>query len=376
MLEQRGVPVHTSTLLDSREAAIAYPRADLRLVVCHECGLLTNAAFDAASHDYSASYEEVQSFSPRFRAYASELARTLVERHALKGRDVFEIGSGRGDFLLEVCALTGGAGYAVDPSFREERLKGPAADRVTVERVFFAPEHVPSGVAAVLCRHTLEHVYDVSRFLRAVRQGLDRAPDAVAVFEVPDTARVLRETAFWDLFYEHCSYFTAGSLARAFRAAALVPERLERTFDDQYVVVTARARRPGEGGTLELEETPAEITELAASFAERVDQARERWTGVLQAVRERGDRAVIWGAGSKGVGFLSNLGLSDQIVYAVDMNPAKHGMFMPGTGQEIVAPSKLVDIRPSVVVVMNPAYRDEIADDLDQLGVEAEVLTL
>jgi hypothetical protein len=376
VLEQRATPIHTSTLLDSRAAALAYPRADLSLSICRDCGLLTNTAFDAPGHDYSASYEEVQAFSPRFRAYTADLARNLVERHALEGRDVFEIGSGRGDFLLELCALTGGMGYAVDPSFREERLEGPAAARVTVARAFFEPQQVPEGVAAILCRHTLEHVHDVSAFLGDVRLGLERAPDAVVVFEVPDTLRVLRETAFWDLFYEHCTYFTPGSLARAFRSAGLTPVSLERTFDDQYLVLTARGGQPREGMPLPAEEEAAEVVGLAAQFASGVERARERWGSLLRAARGRGEAAVIWGAGSKGVGFLSTLGLSDEIACAVDVNPAKHGMFMPGTGHEIVAPERLVEIRPSIVVVMNPAYREEIGNNLAQLGVEAEVLAL
>ena len=32
--------------------------------------------------------------------------------------------------------------------------------------------------------------------------------------EVPDTMRILVEGAFWDVYYEHCSYFTLGSLGR------------------------------------------------------------------------------------------------------------------------------------------------------------------
>jgi SAM-dependent methyltransferase len=376
VFEQSDVPIHTSTLLASREQAIAYPTADLRLVVCRDCGLMTNAAFDAPGHDYSASYEEVQSFSPRFRTYLSELAETLVRRHSLTGRDVFEIGCGRGDFLLEVCALTGAAGYGVDPSFRETSLEGPGSARVTVQRAFFTAEHVPAGIAAVLCRHTLEHVHDVSTFLRALREGVEPTPGAAIVFEVPDTLRVLQEAAFWDIFYEHCSYFTTGSLARAFRSAGLVPERLERTFDDQYVVVTAHAGRPGEGAPLPAEEEPGEVVDLALTFARTVGRAREEWGARLAAARARGERAVIWGAGSKGVAFLSMLGLADEVAFAVDVNPAKHGMFMPGTGHEIVAPERLTEIRPGVVIVMNPVYADEIKQDLSRLGLDANVLTL
>lgn len=370
------MPVHTSVLLDTREQALGYPRADLLLAVCEECGLVTNTAFDALQHDYSASYLEVQAFSPRFREYQAELARVLVERHDLERRDVVEIGCGRGDFLLEFCARTGAAGLGIDPSFRESRLEGPASERVAVVRAFFAPEHVPEGAGALLCRHTLEHVHDVGGFLAAVRAGLERARDAVVVLEVPDTDRVLRETAFWDLFYEHCSYFTAGSLARSFRRAGLVPTRLERTFDDQYLLVTASAGRPDEGAPLPLEEEPGEVVELARRFAREVRGARERWGKLLRAARARGETAVIWGAGSKGVAFLTMLGLADEIAYAVDVNPAKHGMFMPGTGHEIVAPETLVEVRPSIVVAMNPAYRAEIARDLATLGLDAELLVL
>ena len=376
VLEQRAVPIHTSALLDSQDAALSYPRADLRLMACRTCGLLTNTAFDAPGHDYTASYEEVQSFSPRFREYASELTRTLVERHALEGRDVFEIGSGRADLLVQICAATGGNGYAVDPSFREERLEGPAGSRVTVERAFFSPEHVPSSAAMLLCRHSLEHVHDVGGFLGSVREGLERTPGAVVVFEVPDTLRVLKETAFWDLYYEHCSYFTPGSLARGFRAAGLIPTRLELTFDDQYVLITAEAGEAGDGSPLPLEEEPGQVVDLAAGFARGVQSAREHWGGLLQSARERGETAVIWGAGSKGVGFLSMLGVAESVSYAVDVNPAKHGMFLPGTGHEVVSPERLREIQPNIVIVMNPTYAGEIGDSLAQLGVAANVLTL
>lgn len=370
------MPIHTSTLLPSREEALDYPRGDLELVVCAECGLATNVAFDAPTHDYSASYEEVQAFSPRFREYQQTLAQTLVERHGLAGRDVLEIGCGRGDFLLELCAATGARGYGVDPSFREDRLEGEAADRVSVERAFFAPAHVPPGVGAIVCRHSLEHVHDVQGFLHMLRVGLDRAPDAVVVFEVPDTWRVLEEMAFWDLFYEHCSYFTAGSLARAFRAAGVIPRTLERTFDDQYLLLSATAGGVDEREALALEEPAADVVALSARFADGIRLAREKWSGLLGEAHARGERAVIWGAGSKGVGFLSTLGLADEVTCAVDVNPAKHDMYMPGTAHEIVAPERLSELRPGLVIVMNPAYETEIRRDLVKLGVEAQVVSL
>lgn len=363
-------------LLPSREDAVSYPTADLVLEVCETCGLVTNSAFDSAEHDYSASYLEVQAFSPRFRSYLAELSATLVERHCLRGRAVVEIGCGRGDFLLALCARTRAAGYGVDPSFAEDRLSGPAADLVRVERAFFESRHVPKGVGAILCRHTLEHIHEVSDFLGQVRSGLERAPDAVVVFEVPDAERVFVEAAFWDVFYEHCSYFTPGSLARAFRLAGLRPTRLERVFDEQYLLLTAERSRRGHGEPLPLEEPVEETLVRVRRFSSAIEETRKRWSERLRELNERGERIVIWGAGSKGVGFLTMLALSEEVACAVDVNPAKHGMFMPGTGHEIVPPERLRALRPSLVVVMNPAYQQEIEQELRRLDVHARVASL
>ena len=71
--------------------------------------------------------------------------------------------------------------------------------------------------------------------------------------------------------------------------------------------------------------------------------------------------------------FLAFLGVRDEVSCVVDVNPAKQGMFVPGSGQEIVAPERLRDVAPELVIVMNPAYAEEIRGDLDRLGVTADV---
>ena len=70
----------------------------------------------------------------------------------------------------------------------------------------------------MLCRHTLEHIAPTGRFLRTIRNVIGDRSDTVVLFELPDAVRILREGAFWDINYEHCSYFSPGSLSRLFRA--------------------------------------------------------------------------------------------------------------------------------------------------------------
>ena len=73
---------------------------------------------------------------------------------------------------------------------------------------------------------------------------LFRSRPVTLFFELPDTERVLDECAFWDIYYEHCSYFTPGSLERLFRRSGFEVTRQWKAFDDQYLMLEAR---PGAG---------------------------------------------------------------------------------------------------------------------------------
>ena len=97
------VPVHSCRLVGSRAEAKTFPRGSLRLGFCPSCGFISNTAFDSSVQDYAESYEETQGFSPRFRAFAHDLAAQLVAKYELHGKELFEIGCGKGEFLVEMC---------------------------------------------------------------------------------------------------------------------------------------------------------------------------------------------------------------------------------------------------------------------------------
>jgi hypothetical protein len=67
---------------------------------------------------------------------------------------------------------------------------------------------------------------------------------------------------------------------------------------------------------------------------------------------------------------------ADRIECAVDINPHKRGLHVPGSGHPVVAPSDLVEMRPTTAVVLNPLYVDEVRHQLVDLGLSTEVVTL
>jgi FlaA1/EpsC-like NDP-sugar epimerase len=221
---------------------------------------------------------------------------------------------------------------------------------------------------------TLEHIHETADFVSMVRRSLSGSEETIVFFQVPDMSRILRDVAFWDIYYEHCSYFSQGSLARLFRSCGFEVIKLATEYDNQYLMIEARPASGGSAVLLAQEKDLGRLREEVAYFAANYEDKLERWRRDLEKMRQSGQRAVIWGAGSKAVAFLTTLGIQDEIEYAVDINPYKHGTYMAGTGHEIVAPAFLQAYKPDVVIVMNPIYCREIQQDLDQLGVTTTLM--
>ncbi len=370
------IPVHSCLLVDQRTAALEFPTHDLRLGYCRRCGFITNTVFDPTVHNYSQQYEETQGFSPTFSRFARSLAQRLVEQHHLRGKTVLEIGCGKGEFLVLLCELGAARGIGIDPSYIPERTRSQAAARIEFIRDFYGPQYAHLTADFVCCRHTLEHIAPTGEFVRALRASLDGRPETVVFFELPETLRILREGAFWDIYYEHCSYFTPGSLARLFRAAGFDVSALELAYDDQYILLTATPAPQPTAARLELEDDLQATHQALADFARRCGERLARWRSYLSQAADEGRRVVLWGSGSKAVAFLTTLGVRDEIEYVVDINPHKHGCYLPVSGQRIVGPEFLREYRPDAVIVMNPIYCDEIGAMLGELGLRVELLSV
>jgi SAM-dependent methyltransferase len=375
--EELSVPRNSCLLLGSDEAR-EFPRGDLSLHFCRTCGFVANAAFRPSSSEYSSRYEETQGFSGTFNDFAWDLAKRWVERYDLQGRSVLEIGCGKGEFLEMMCEAGVGSAIGIDPSAHPERRRSEAAQRIEWITDFYSDAYAHLEADAVVCRHTLEHIPDAGDFVRGLRRTLGDRTDTIVLFELPDVHRVLEDVAYWDIYYEHCSYFSAGSLARLFRSSGFEVLDLSLDYDDQYILIETRpVDGPVEGPTFALEDDLEAMEAAAMRYSAARDELLDHWRTRLTELHASGGRAVIWGSGSKGVSFLTALGDAAGAVHAaVDVNPHKHGMYMAGTGQEIVAPARLAEAPPDLVVVMNAVYVPEIREELERMHLSPEVVGL
>ena len=351
LAHRRAVPVLQNAVHASREAAAAAPRGDLLLLDCGRCGFVWNAAFDAARITYAVGYENCQSHSPAFRDHlADRIARIGAVLAGRPRPSIVEVGCGQGDFLGLLAASLGPVeAVGFDPSWRGADGAGPAGTRL--HRQLF--DHATAAGLApdpdvVIARHVIEHVPDPVGFLRTIRAALPAGATARLFLETPCNQWIRASGAVHDLFYEHCSLFDAGSLARALTLAGFVPERVERVFGGQYLWAEATPAPPQPRG-------------LAS---DELFQARWRTT----IARAQGPVAV-WGASAKGATFLV---LADpggsRVDCVIDINPAKQGRFIAATGHAIVAPDAAAQRGVGTIIIMNPNYREEIVATARSIG--------
>jgi 2-polyprenyl-3-methyl-5-hydroxy-6-metoxy-1,4-benzoquinol methylase len=370
LIDMQDVPVHCNVLWPTREAAIHAPWGNIRLGYFPACGHVYNLDFDPSLMEYTQEYENSLHFSPRFQEYATSLAEGLVEKYDLHDKDIVEIGAGKGDFLIMLCAAHGNRGWGYDPSYIPE--EDYTAPNVTFIQDFYTEKYIDQKADLIVCRHVLEHIEDPDGFVAQVRRAVGDRQNTVVFFEVPNSLWTLRQMGIWDIIYEHCSYFSPISLAHVFRKNGFQVLAVNEVFGGQFLTIEAIPDdKP------DFPELRAELTALRAdaeAFAANYREKHQMWHDMLGKLAAEGNRGVVWGAGSKGVTFLNALPDSESIDYIVDINPRKQGKFVAGTGQRIIAPEYLRKSEPDFVIIMNANYREEIGGMLRDLGVEADVL--
>jgi len=373
--EIKNVPVHDVVLIKTFEEAINFPKRNVRLGFCSTCGFVYNTLFDFTDLDYDENYEETQGFSPTFSTFHKKLAEKLIGKHDLQKKTIIEIGCGKGEFLTMLCEIGNNTGYGFDPVYISGRYESKASERLHFIKDFYSEKYVHYTGDFYCCKMTLEHIPDPYNFISMIRKCIGDNVDATVYFLLPDAEKVFKELAFWDIFYEHCSYFSLSSLSFLFKKAGFEILEIGREYDDQYLMIEAQpVSNDIQRESLEVD--IATLTHTINFFAKNVVNKINGWKALINKFKREDKKIVLWGGGSKGVALLTTLGIIDEIKYAVDINPFKQGTFMAGNGQEIVSPKFILDYKPDVVIIMNPIYLNEIKQDLTAMKLDPLILTI
>ena len=332
IFEQQQFPIFQNRVYETRQDAIDCLKGDIKLVEDEKTGLVYNAAINPDMLVYDANYNNEQGLSPSFNRHLLQVA-DLIDK-VLGRHELVEVGCGKGRFLemlLDRCVdITG-----FDPAY--------VGNNPRVIKKNFDPSIITTPAKAFILRHVLEHIPSPYEFLCQLRDA--NGGCGLIYIEVPCFDWILRNRAWFDIFYEHVSYFRLRDFDRMF--GRIVHKGC--FFGGQYIYVVADLASLQEPYYDE-----SHGIEFPSDFLESLSSEKDNTKPVC-----------IWGGSSKGVIFSllrSRAGLPIKAV--IDINPEKQGGFLPATGLVVLSPKQALAKLPSdaEIYVMNSNYIDEIRE--------------
>jgi len=284
--------------------------------------------------EYGPEYHTGTSLSASFQNHLRYIVDTLSLQ---AGKTLHEIGCGAEAGLLRLLPESVRA-YGIDPS-----VLNPSERLVrSVYSVWDSPEKAD----VILARHVAEHLNKpYEELLEPAARNLSE--HGRIVLEVPDLDWTLLHGAWWDFYYEHCSYFSSRALHQLFNGLRVASSSLVVCFDGQFLLLQVDM-----GGT---------ETYNAGVYSAPVPKTTD---GMIQTAREELSALPgplgIWGGGAKGVTFANLVDPDCEIIDAViEITPSKVGRFVPGTGHRCISIADAGREGLCYAVLMNPYYQEE-----------------
>ncbi len=329
--KQTDLPVFQNRLYKSAEEGQNSPTGDINLVQDNTTGLIYNANFKSHLLQYDTSYNNDQSCSPTFKKHMKEVADLLTSKMGKK--KLIEIGCGKGTFL-ELLLSHGADIIGFDPAYE--------GCNPLIKREYFSEDTKIKGKGIIL-RHVLEHIQNPVKFLYTLAKA--NGGSGLIYIEVPCLDWITENRAWFDIFYEHVNYFRLKDFSNIFKNVIYSG----RVFGGQYISIVADL-----SSLKQPKFDPKEAFDFPKDFAK---------ISIPNSFSGTNKKIVVWGGGSKGVIFsLLSARAGAQISHVIDINPAKQGLYLPGTGLKVVSPADgLKNLsHKSQVYVMNPNYLEEV----------------
>jgi len=326
----------------------------LDIFLCQNCGLIQilDVVDPAVLYgNYIYRTQASLGLSEYFRKYAEEVL-AFVRPHA--GSLVIDIGCNDGT-LLRYFIEKGLKVLGVDPAPIAQQI---ASSGIEVLQHFFSADigkEIRSGYGTpslVTANNVVANIDDLKNFVFETGYGLD-----------------LVDKKLLDVVHhEHLSYFTVGSLQKSLGLFGLELIHVQHSVSKGGCI---RCYIQGKNGRRKVQPSVSQMIDLESHkgiekissfgpFNAFIHETRERLQREISALHARGEAIVGYGA-SVGTTTLEYLfGLSDKILYVVDDNLDRFGLYTPGHHIPVHPSQILYDRRPQLVVVFAWRYIEPI----------------
>lgn len=330
--EVKPIPIFQNKVYSHAREARAVTTAVVALMHCQNCDFIYNVDFDPSLIDYDENYQNEQANSHIFQNYLVSIIQFL-ESTDFRNKRIIEIGCGKGYFLNKLLER-GFKATGFDPAYE--------GDHPQIIKDYFSEKYSHLQADLIILRHTLEHINNPLKFLKGIATAT--SSNAMIFIEVPCFDWIVKHEAFWDIFYEHCNYFTSECLRNFFKKY-----KHGLVFNDQYQYILASL----DDLQLTAQNAPRTYKNPIKGLINNINNYRH--------FVHRHPGLIVWGAGAKGVTFVNIMDPDYKYISClVDINPKKQNKYVPRTAHNIISPESLDNFKNGDILVMNENYVEEV----------------
>ena len=317
----------------------------LNVFQCEGCGLLQ---LTSKAVPYYKEVIRAAAISDEMINFRKRQFGDFIEKYALKGKKIIEIGCGRGEYLQVMNQFPVDA-YGLESSAKS--VKACANAGLNAIQGFVNQERYSLPTAPFDAFYMLsffEHLPHPNSVLRGISQIL--TAEGVGLIEVPNFDMMLQKNLFSEFTADHLSYFSRDTLTTVLKLNGFEVAEIGTVWHDYILSAVVRKRKQ-----LELSaflQNKARITCEIKNFVSRFGD----------------NKVAVWGAGHQALAVLALVNLSGRIKYVIDSAKFKQMKFTPATHIPIVAPERLQSDPMDAVIIMAAGYSDEVAKILRNLA--------
>lgn len=347
----------------------------LEVKVCDECFLAQAMMYEKPENIFT-DYKYFSSFSTSWLVHCHNYVEMIIDRLNLgKSSMVYEIACNDGYLLqyfkpheIPVCGVEPAENVA-----KEAKKKG-----IDVEVDFFSNDTAPVLVKSrgkadlIIGNNVLAHVPDIGGFVAGLKILLK--PEGTITMEFPHLKQLMQLNQFDTIYHEHFSYLSLLAVRRIFKDNGL------KIYDVEEL--------PTHGGSLRIYAAHEENDNLIVStnvskvledehiygmsqiqtyemFGEKVKKIKRESCRLLANLKDERKKIAAFGAAAKGNTFLNYCGIGKEYIdFVADSSTAKQGLYLPGTGIQVVTPDVIAKEKPDYIILLAWNLKDEFSDIL------------
>ena len=183
-------------------------------------------------------------------------------------------------------------------------------------------------VDVLLVRHVIEHAYDLTDFINALKLLIK--DDGYIVFELPDCKKAFKGGDCTTIWEEHTYYFFESSFKRCMHINNLEIvfwKNWDYPLENCMVGIVRKYNK--KNTNIFISNKSNEDLNIYNSFIDKFQKRKRKITAILNKFTQENGKICILGAGHLTIAFISLLNISEFISFAIDDNENKLDYFLP-----------------------------------------------